>query len=65
MWMTNAAGNPVNRWSAGISSGPPASWMSRKVPAISGMADSAIRAAGTGQLRDRSRCPVVAVLIGP
>jgi hypothetical protein len=42
---------PANRSSAGIRAGPPASWTSRSVPAVSGIALRATRAAGTGRLR--------------
>ena len=41
-----------------MTAGPPASWTSRSVPAVSGIALRATSATGTGQLRSR-------VLIGP
>ena len=41
-----------------MTAGPPASWTSRSVPAVSGIALSATSATGTGQLRSRA-------LIGP
>ena len=53
MCTTSGSGKPANRWSAGMTAGPPASWISRSAPAVSGMALSATRAAGTGQLRVR------------
>ncbi len=34
-----------------MTAGPPASWISRSVPAVSGIALSATSATGTGQLR--------------
>ena len=49
-----ASGKPANRWSAGMTAGPPASWISRSVPAVSGIALSTTSATGTGQLRSRA-----------
>ncbi len=46
MCTTSGTGKPANRWSAGMSAGPPASWISRSVPAVSGIALSAISATG-------------------
>jgi hypothetical protein len=57
MWMISGSGEE-NLESAGISSGPPASWISRRVPADTGMTLSATSAAGTPQLR-------CLLLIGP
>jgi hypothetical protein len=60
-----AVGKPVKRSSAGMISGPPESWMSRRLPAVNGMADRATSPAGTGQPRDGCRHrPLREVVVG-